>query len=227
LYRLPDLLKTPLTNTVFVTEGERDSDSLAAIELCATTAGGVTSKWTPELVEHFKDRPVVIFVDADQPGRDYGQKVARALDPVAKSVKLIDLFPSRSDGSDVTDFLSNDRVGVKLLKAVRDAPDWVPSMDPDKGDGGGDKTDDELITELAALPKLQYERRREAAAKQLGIRVSILDKLVEAEALMRRKRRKSRRPFFMSTGSSNWMTNRWMEMPCSAISLIRFAGTQS
>jgi hypothetical protein len=41
LYRLPDLLKTPLTNTVFVTEGERDSDSLTAIDLCATTAGGV------------------------------------------------------------------------------------------------------------------------------------------------------------------------------------------
>src|SRR5262249_53788941 len=47
--------------------------------------------------------------------------------------------------------------------------------------------DDALIAELAALPQLQYERRREHAAEQLGIRVSVLDKLIEAAARARGK----------------------------------------
>src|SRR5690349_11002136 len=40
--------------------------------------------------------------------------------------------------------------------------------------------DDKDIARLAALPKLEYERTREDAAKKLGVRKSILDKLVAA-----------------------------------------------
>jgi 5S rRNA maturation endonuclease (ribonuclease M5) len=176
-YRLPELLKAPDTSIVYVTEGERDADTLAGMGFVATTAGGVSSAWTPEMVAHFKDRRVVIFVDADQQGREYGNKVAHALDAVAQNIKLVDLFPSRNDGSDVSDFIATDRVGVKLLKMVNDAPQWEPSADAGKDTTG----DDALLAELAALPRLQYERRREHAAEQLGIRVSVLDKLVEAE----------------------------------------------
>jgi len=177
LYRLPELIAAPATNTVYVTEGERDADSLAAIGLMATTAGGVSSEWTSEMIECLRGRPIIVIMDADQTGRDYGRKVARWLHPVAKSVKLIDLYPSHSDGSDVSNFVEADRAGVKLLKAVKDTPFWEPSQDEA---GKSDRADDELIAELAALPQLAYERRREQAAKQLGIRVSILDQLVEA-----------------------------------------------
>ena len=46
----------------------------------------------------------------------------------------------------------------------------------------GDRPDDDVeIARLAALPMAQYERERESAAKKLGFRVSILDKLVLAE----------------------------------------------
>ena len=79
MYRLPELLKAPQNSIVYVTEGERDADTLAALEFMATTAGGVTSEWTPELAEPLKGRRVVILVDADRPGREYGEKVARAL----------------------------------------------------------------------------------------------------------------------------------------------------
>jgi hypothetical protein len=121
----------------------------------------------------------VILVDADKDGRAHGQKVARALDPVAKSVKVVDLYPERSDGSDVSDWLKADAVGVKLLNAVKGAPDWEPTPEPPESDTS--RSDDELIAELAALPRLAYAKRRKEVAKQLGITVGELDKIV-AEA---------------------------------------------
>jgi len=42
-----------------------------------------------------------------------------------------------------------------------------------------EETDDELLQRLAALPPLEYERCRDAEADQLGVRVSILDKMVD------------------------------------------------
>jgi putative DNA primase/helicase len=48
-------------------------------------------------------------------------------------------------------------------------------------DSGGNSADDETLSRLAAMPPLEYERIREAEAKRLGCRESILDKLVEAK----------------------------------------------
>ena len=52
-------------------------------------------------------------------------KVAKALYDVAASVKVVDLFPDRSDGHDVTDWLKHDAVGAKLFEAVKAAPEWA------------------------------------------------------------------------------------------------------
>jgi putative DNA primase/helicase len=174
-YRLAELRAAPLTSIVYLTEGEKCADAVAKIGLVATTASeGCNAKWAPELTPYFNDRRVVVLVDSDKGGREHGQKVARALDGIAASLKVIDLFPDRDDGSDVADWLETDTVGVKLLKAVNDAPVWEPSEELKK-------SDDEVIAELAALPRLQYEKRREEAAEQLDVRVSVLDKIV-AEA---------------------------------------------
>ena len=145
LYRLPELLKSPATTIVYVTEGEGDADALADPRLgfVATTAGGVTSKWTPEMVESFRDRRVVIFCDADKKGRAYAQKVARLLDPVTQSIKVIDLHPDRSDGEDVRDWLKTDSAAVKLMTQVREAPDWEPSETKDEPGDDATKSDDE------------------------------------------------------------------------------------
>jgi hypothetical protein len=155
----------------------------------ATTASeGAQAPWDPAQNQWFKDRPVIILPDADQVGRKHAQKVARALDGVAASIKVVDLYPERSDGHDVFDWLQADRVGVRLVKACSAAPTWEPPpAEESKGDGS-DASDDELITELAALPKLQYEKRRVEAAKKLGIEVSRLDRLV-AEARGDRERK--------------------------------------
>ena len=40
---------------------------------------------------------------------------------------------------------------------------------------------DQKIVDLATLPPLEYEQRREPTAKDMGIRVSVLDRMVRAE----------------------------------------------
>jgi uncharacterized protein DUF3631 len=121
---------------------------------------------------------VVVLPDADPPGRKHGRKVARALNGVAGSIKIVDLFPDRSDGKDVSDYIERDRVGAKFIKLCKEAPFWDPSADNGK-DGSHDET---LIAELAVLSKLEYAKRKKAAAKQIGITVGELDKIV-AEAI--------------------------------------------
>jgi 5S rRNA maturation endonuclease (ribonuclease M5) len=179
-YRLPELLAAPVTTTVFFCEGEKDDDNLTKLSFVATTASeGANASWDPALTQYFKDRPVVILMDADKPGRAHGQKVAKALNGVAASVKVVDLFPDKNDGSDVSDWLEDDRVGSRLAKLAKESDEWKPSADDSKADTN--KADEALIFELAALTKLQYAKRRKEAADEIGITVSALDKIV-AEA---------------------------------------------
>jgi hypothetical protein len=54
------------------------------------------------------------------------------------------------------------------------------SAQPEQGPSSGDAEADEEIKRLLALPPVLYERARAKAAEKLGMRVSILDRLVEA-----------------------------------------------
>ena len=69
----------------------------------------------------------MILPDADRPGRAHAQKVAKAIHGVAASVRILDLYPERHDGSDVSDFIANDTAGVRLAKEAKEAPLWGPS----------------------------------------------------------------------------------------------------
>ena len=189
-YRLRELLAAALTTTVYCCEGEKDADALAAQGFVATTASeGAAAKWDDALTPFFKDRRVVILPDADSPGRKHARKVAKALAGVAASLKIVDLYPERNDGSDVSNFLETDRVAAKFIKIVNDAPAWDADQnetsdeikDETRDETTDETTDENLIAELAALSKLQYAKRRKKAAKRLGIGAGELDKLV-AEA---------------------------------------------
>jgi hypothetical protein len=127
-YRLPELIAAPTTALVYFCEGEKDADALAKIGLMATTASeGAAAKWDSGPTPFFRDRHVVILPDADRPGRAHAQKVAKAIHGVATSVKIVDLYPDRHDGSDVSDFIATDTADVRLAKEVKEAPLWAPS----------------------------------------------------------------------------------------------------
>ena len=177
-YRLPELCAAPVTTTVYFCEGEKDTDALHALGLLGTTCSeGAPNGWRDELARWFKDRNVVVLPDNDDVGRELARKVAKALFGVAAAVKVVEL-PDLKQGQDVSDFLARDRAGVKFIQLCKSAPLWEPSTDSGGGNGKDDTGDDELIAQLAALPRLEYAKRRKDAAKRIGITVAELDKIV-------------------------------------------------
>src|SRR6185295_17534798 len=126
-----------------------------------------SAKWDPGLTKYFTDRHVVILPDADRPGRAHAQKVAKAIHGVAASVRIVDLYPERHDGSDVSDFIANDTAGVRLAKLVKGADVWEPTGTATSAhDAKPDEEESEIgieISRLAKLPLIKYELDRKAA----------------------------------------------------------------
>ena len=180
-YRLPQLLAAPLSATIYFCEGEKDCETLGKLGFVATTASeGATAKWDPALTPYFKDRHVVILPHADEPGRKHGRKVAKAINGVAASVRMLELYPERQDGFDVSNWIADDTAGAKLAQMAKEAPLWEP--DTDDGEDEDEDDADIEITRLAQLSLLEYAQQRKAAAKKLGdIPVTMLDKVVQAE----------------------------------------------
>ncbi|RZU43459.1 DUF3631 domain-containing protein [Edaphobacter modestus] len=94
---------------VWVVEGERDADSLAAFGLPAVTSGGSSTDeaadWTP-----LAGREVVIWPDNDEAGRSYGERVARKLGTLGTSVSCIDVGSlGLGEKEDCSDWLARHR----------------------------------------------------------------------------------------------------------------------
>lgn len=103
LYRLPELLTGVRTNQiVYVVEGEKDADALAAVGQVATTNVGGAGKWRPEYAAFFQGATVIIVQDRDEPGRKHAREVAKALGGVAASVRIVEpvVEAEKADASD-------------------------------------------------------------------------------------------------------------------------------
>ena len=177
-YRLPELIATPLTKPVYVVEGEGKADLLAELGFTVTSSSGGAddgkgSKWTPELNAYFKDRTVYILPDNDGPGRKHAQFVAKNLDPIAKAVRVVEL-PGLPPKGDIKQWLEHDPAGAKLVRECERAPLWEPAAEKPRTT----EADEALVSELAALSTLAYAKRREEAAEEIGITLTMLDKAV-------------------------------------------------
>jgi len=125
LYRWADLARFPDGN-VFVCEGEKDADNVAALGLCATTvAGGV---WTADCTAPLAGRDVFILEDNDKTGRDKALEAAKALHGIAKSLRIVSFTDLQAKG-DVSDWITidpekhdADALAVRCLAA----PLWQP-----------------------------------------------------------------------------------------------------
>jgi hypothetical protein len=139
-YMLPQLIAATPTTPIYVVEGEKDVDNLTAIGFVATcnsegADNGRGNKWTADLNQYFKDRNVYILPDNDESGRKHAQHVARSLNAVAASVRVVEL-PGLPPKGDVSDWLKSDTAGVELTKLAEAAPLWQPGEEP------GDEDDD-------------------------------------------------------------------------------------
>ena len=89
LYRLPELLDADPGEPMLIAEGEKDVDRLRAHGFVATCNPGGALKWRAEYGTVLTARHVVILPDDDAPGLQHAEQVARYLDGVAASVKVI------------------------------------------------------------------------------------------------------------------------------------------
>jgi hypothetical protein len=168
-YKLPELLKATITTRVHITEGEKDADNLAALGFIATTNSEGAAEWTDDLNEYFRDRDVCIHEHNDEQGRKRCQRIARALDPVAKSVRIIRL-PGLPPKGDVSDWLASDPSGARLIKQCESTPAWEPSPEPPAEEvKDEEKTEDDdlfaakkkqadILIELASAAELFHDR---------------------------------------------------------------------
>jgi hypothetical protein len=176
LYRLPELLANP-ASPVVVTEGEKKADAAPGLfpgYLATTSMGGARSArlsdWAP-----IAGRKVIIWPDHDEPGRRYAHDVAAlATEAGAALVAIVAVPTDWPEGWDIADPLPEGASPDMLAVLLRTAEPWMP---PAQNQPGGVDSAVE-IARLAALPPLQYDREREAAAKRLGCRASTLDGLV-------------------------------------------------
>jgi hypothetical protein len=136
LYNLPLLTSLP-DAPVYVAEGEKCCDALGALDLVAVCNPYGAGEWRPEYSEALRGRQLVILPDADRPGRDHGRVAAESLRGKATSIKIADLYPDRTDGSDIADWIaerraagqSDDAIRAELEGLISQVAEWRPRPD--------------------------------------------------------------------------------------------------
>ena len=104
-YRLPEVIEAvSMGRRIFVVEGEKDADALAAEGVPATTNPMGAGKWRDEYSAHFKGADVVVLPDNDDVGRSHAETVAGSLTAAGARVWVVAL-PGVPEKGDVSDWL--------------------------------------------------------------------------------------------------------------------------
>jgi 5S rRNA maturation endonuclease (ribonuclease M5) len=120
VYHLPELIGRP-NETIWIVEGEKDADRLAALELVTTTNPMGAGKWLNEYSESFRGRDVVIVPDNDQPGLAHARNVAQDLKGTTRSIKIVRLS-ELPDKGDVSDWLNAGHTKDELIRLADETP---------------------------------------------------------------------------------------------------------
>lgn len=102
-YRLPEVIEAAaMGRRIFVVEGEKDADALAAEGIPATTNPMGAGKWRDEYSAHFKGADVVVLPDNDEVGQQHAEMVASSLTAHGARVWVVQLpgVPAKGDVSD-------------------------------------------------------------------------------------------------------------------------------
>ena len=108
-YNLPAVLAA---ERVYIVEGEKDVDALAAQGWAAPCGadGAGKGKWRDHYTDWFQGKTVTVIQDNDDIGKAFAEETAAAVSRVAKSVKVLDLckiWPELPEHGDTSDILTH------------------------------------------------------------------------------------------------------------------------
>lgn len=139
LYNANTLHNMDDEGTVFITEGEKDADTVSNMDgIPATTIpnGAGFTQWLDLYNDGLQGKDIIILTDNDEAGRSYGIKVAQNTLNIAKSVKIIpataiwDKCPKKGDISDISKALGEDETMELLISAIQKADFCTPESLP-------------------------------------------------------------------------------------------------
>lgn len=119
-YRLPDLLSASPSRTVFICEGEKDADRLAALGFVATCNSGGAGKFRDELAPFFAGRRCVVLEDNDDAGADHARVVMSKIAGIAETATILRL-PNLPPKGDVSNWLDAGGTADALKELAREA----------------------------------------------------------------------------------------------------------
>ena len=112
---------------MFICEGEKDADNVAALGLICTTnsEGAGKGKWTADLNKWFAGKQAVyILEDNDEDGRRHAREVAGNLQHIVGEIRIVS-FSELPPKGDVSDWLEDlDGTKEQLLARAKAAPRW-------------------------------------------------------------------------------------------------------
>lgn len=128
LYRL-NILHDTRPKAIFITEGEKDADALAALGLPSTTNAGGAGKWTDDYAAQLVAcgvQRVAILPDHDRAGQEHAEAVARACQAAGLEPRVVTL-PDVPEKGDVSDWLAAGGTRDRLVEIVRQTGVWTPT----------------------------------------------------------------------------------------------------
>jgi hypothetical protein len=137
LYRLPELNAADPSETVIITEGEKDAETARCLGFVATTTPLGAGKW-PSLQSNYniqaplKDRICWIVPDNDEAGRKHALDIAISLSGFASVVKVVNL-PGLPEKGDLSDFYVQhgpDEAKAMILELAEKTPEFKPGDAP-------------------------------------------------------------------------------------------------
>jgi hypothetical protein len=135
LYRLPEVISGVATGRrrIFICEGEKDADNVAALDFVATTCAMGAGKWCAQYNETLRDAHVVLLPHNDDPGRAHAEQIAAALSGIAKSIRVLDIAEHWSDcppKGDISDWIAAGGTADQIRQLVKALPEWEPPAGP-------------------------------------------------------------------------------------------------
>jgi len=173
LYRLPELMAADPSAWVFIVEGEKDVDNVAALGLVATCDPGGADKWQDAYNENLRGRRVAVIPDRDTVGWHHAEDVAQRLIGVATTVRMLDLGALLGfEGKDASDWIesSDAQTAEDLARALIEMAERAPHCGPERSSPAA-RTDEWHRFPVDPLPPV-CRRFVVEAAEALGVDAS-------------------------------------------------------